>query len=308
MKRASLTATCLINHYNYGAFIGDAVEGALRQSRPFDEIVVVDDGSRPADIERVRAACADPRVRLIEKPNGGQLSCFNVGYARTRADVVFFLDADDFWDPGYLDAVLGVYERRPDVGFVAAAHRILHKDGRVVEQSRPDRDLGYSVVRCHRRPHWVGAPTSCLSIRREILERFLPFEAFVGWRTCADECLVIGASLAGARKYELGSPHVNYRVHGGNAWHGRGNVPSEVLWRRLEGMRMCELLRRRLGLPDDLAACAHWEFRTVRDPRSSDYREYCKVVADSDLGWGSKLKARLDLWMTYRFGHKRERA
>jgi glycosyltransferase involved in cell wall biosynthesis len=306
MSRSTLTTACLINHYNYGDFIGDAVAGALRQTRAFDEILVVDDGSRPEHLARVREACAGARIHLIEKPNGGQLSCFNLGFERTTADIVCFLDADDYWDAGYLEAVLGVYERRPDVGFIAAAKRCVHNDGRVVEQPSADRDLGYSVVRCHRRPYWVGAQTSCISARREVLARFLPYEALGGWRICADECLVVGSSLAGARKYELGAVYVNYRVHGGNAFHGRQDLPSDQLQRRLEGMRLCELLRRRLGLPDNLAAYAPLEFRTLQEPRASEYREYCRVVADSGLGWGSKLRARFALWNTYCLGRKRE--
>jgi len=301
------TTACLINHYNYGAFIGDAVRGALSQTIPFDEIIVVDDGSSPEHLARVREACgSDPRVKLIEKPNGGQLSCFNVGFERSTADIVFFLDADDHWDPGYLAAVLDVYERRKDVSFVMAARRVCYPDGRTEEQRYSDRDLGYSVVLCHRYPSWIGANTSCCSARREVLACFLPFEERGGWRTCADECLVYGTSLAGARKFALGAVHVNYRVHGSNAWHGRHQSASDLLRRRLEAMRLLESIRVKLSLPADLGVLAPIEFRT-RGPTSwRDFRTYAEVVLNSGMGMLGKLGALLNLALTHWFGRKRE--
>lgn len=307
MSRNRPTTACLINHFNYGAFVGDAVRGALQQTTPFDEILVVDDGSRAEDLNMVRKACAmDARVQLVEKPNGGQLSCFNVGFERSRADILFFLDADDFWDPDYLAAALSIYEHRADVSFVAAARRLCFADGTKKEERLVNRDLGFSVVRCHRHPHWVGAPTSCISARRSVLAKFLPFEAQSAWKTCADECLVYGTSIAGARKYEMGAMHVNYRVHGTNAWHGQRQGAADLLWRRLEGMRMCELLRQKLALPDDLAALAPLEFRTVQAPTARDFRHYREVIANSGMGATSKLGALFDLSMTYWFGRKRE--
>ena len=307
MSRNRPTTACLINHFNYGAFVGDAIRSALEQTIAFDEVVVVDDGSRPQDLDQLRKARgSDPRVQLIEKTNGGQLSCFNVGFEHTRADILFFLDADDYCDPGYLAAALQVYERRPDISFVAASRRLCFADGTCKEERLVDRDVGFSVVRCHRHPHWVGAPTSCISARRTILAQFLPFDAHSTWRTCADECLVYGTSLAGARKFEMGAMHVNYRLHDKNAWHGKRQDASDILWRRLEGMRMCELLRNKFGLPDDLAALAPLEFRTVQLPTSRDFRHYREVVINSGLGMTSKLMALVDLSMTYWFGRKRE--
>ena len=305
MTRNRPTTACLVNHYNYGAFVGDAIRGALAQTVAFDEILVVDDGSQPEHLARVRAACAGhERVTLIEKANGGQLSCFNVGFERSKSDIVFFLDADDFWDEDYVARALEVYQRRPDIAFVAAAARILHSDGTKREERLEDRDLGYSVVRCHRYPHWVGAPTSCLSMRRSTLAKFLPHEAGPAWRTCADECLVYGASLAGARKYQLGSVHVNYRVHGANAWHNKKPDAANVFQRRLEGLKLCEQMSRKLGYPAEMAELAALEFRTVQRPDHRDLRHYRKVVTSSGLGLWSKIGLLASLQGTYWFGRK----
>jgi glycosyltransferase involved in cell wall biosynthesis len=78
-----VTTTCLLTNYNYGQFVGESVEGALRQTTPFDEIIIVDDGSTDgsADLLKHRYG-GNPRIQIINKHHGGQLSCFNEGASR----------------------------------------------------------------------------------------------------------------------------------------------------------------------------------------------------------------------------------
>lgn len=301
-----LTTCCLINHYNYREFVGEAVASAVGQTRPFDEIIVVDDGSAEADLEEVRRVCAEhDSVRLIEKPNGGQLSCFEVGVAESTADVAFFLDADDVWDPRYVETVLKVLDERPTVEFVACNDRRFFTDGRSEVTERPDRDLGYSIVRSLKNGGaFVGQPTSCLAIKRRVLEDIFPLDLVRGWRTCADEALVYGSSVVGAHKFFLGEPLVGYRIHGTNHWFGKKYCAVDRLLRGLEVQRLVETLRLRQGLPTSLANLAHHEFRTIEGASKNDYTEYQRLVGSSMLGFRRKLRIRLAIFAWYRFGKR----
>ncbi len=46
-----MITTCIIDNYNYVFFFSEAIESALSQSVPFDEIIIVDDGSSDCSIE-----------------------------------------------------------------------------------------------------------------------------------------------------------------------------------------------------------------------------------------------------------------
>ena len=74
--------TVLIDTYNHERFIERAINSVLDQDMPMDgvEILVVDDGSTDRTPDIVRRF--EPRVRLIRKPNGGQASAFNFGFAQ----------------------------------------------------------------------------------------------------------------------------------------------------------------------------------------------------------------------------------
>src|SRR4051794_28017522 len=89
----SLRVSVIVNNFNYERYVGAAVESALAQDHPDIEVVVVDDGSTDGSTE-VIAGFGD-RIVPVLKPNGGQGSAFNAGFAAASGDVVIFLDADD---------------------------------------------------------------------------------------------------------------------------------------------------------------------------------------------------------------------
>jgi hypothetical protein len=88
------TIAAVVVNYNYAHYLPEAVESLLRQSRPFDEIVVVNDGSTD-DSMRVLDAYRDVAT-ILDIENGGQLGACIVGIAATTSEYVYFLDADDY--------------------------------------------------------------------------------------------------------------------------------------------------------------------------------------------------------------------
>lgn len=297
---------CLINHYNYGRFVGEALEGALGQTRPLDEVVLVDDGSSDGSRDVVIGlARHEPRLKLLLQANAGQLSCFNAAFAASSADVLFFLDADDVWEPDYVAAALDVFTRRPEIDFVACQHARLGPDGGVAPRAAGDRDLGYSVLRTLALRRWVGAPTSCLSIRRSLLERFLPLPLEPDWRTRADDCLVYGASIAGGRKYFLGRPLVRYRIHGANAYQGLGPDARVDYRRRLAVNRLLAHLVAQMGYGPGLDDHAHREFRTIERPTRREFRDYRRIAWRSGRPLGRRAAMVLSMAAFYWFGTTR---
>ncbi len=110
--------TALINTYNYGRFVGEAIESVVRQDFPREriEILVVDDGSTDNSREVVRPF--EGRVRYVYKSNGGQASAFNLGLQEARGEFIALLDADDKWHPAKIRRVMQEFDRRPEAGMV----------------------------------------------------------------------------------------------------------------------------------------------------------------------------------------------
>jgi glycosyltransferase involved in cell wall biosynthesis len=90
---ATTLASVIVNNYNYGRYVGEAIESALAQSHGPTEVIVVDDGSTD-ESRRVIEGYAG-RARVVLKENGGQASALNAGFRVSRGEVVVFLDSDD---------------------------------------------------------------------------------------------------------------------------------------------------------------------------------------------------------------------
>lgn len=103
--------------YNYGAFVGGAINSVLSQTYKNWELLVIDDGSTDDTIERVEQF-DDSRIRLIPIDNAGVSVARNAGLDAARGQFLAFLDADDLWDARKIELQMNIFSRRPDVGFV----------------------------------------------------------------------------------------------------------------------------------------------------------------------------------------------
>ena len=120
--------TVLIDTYNYGHFVEEALASVLAQEFPPNqrEILVVDDGSTDDTAERLKKY--GDSIRYLRKPNGGQATAFNFGFAVARGEIIATLDADDVWLPGKLQRVCETFEKNSEAGMVY--HRAhLWRDG-----------------------------------------------------------------------------------------------------------------------------------------------------------------------------------
>jgi glycosyltransferase involved in cell wall biosynthesis len=303
-RRASdnrITTSCIINNYNYRDFVVEACESALRQTRPFDQILVVDDGSIDGSQQLLRDHYGDrENLEMIFKRNEGQLSTFNAGFEAARGELVFFLDADDAFEAGYAAAVVDTYEQHPDIDFLFCAHRKFGEVEEVEGGAGRDRDLGYSVIYTLFARRWIGAPTSCLSMRRSVLERILPVPHLEDWRTRADDCLVLGASAVGARKFYLDRPLVRYRIHAKNLYMRRRYDKVRDYRRKLAVNRLLHLLVLRMGYDRRrLSEFAHREFRTISRPDLRQLRDYMRIAGRADVGLGRRLAIRASMMAYY---------
>lgn len=89
------TVAAVIPTYNRAQQVRRAIESVLAQSRPCDEVIVVDDGSTD-DTPAALAAFGD-RIRAVRRDNGGVSAARNTAVAACACDLIAFLDSDDYW-------------------------------------------------------------------------------------------------------------------------------------------------------------------------------------------------------------------
>jgi glycosyltransferase involved in cell wall biosynthesis len=135
----SPSVSVIVSCYNYGRYVGAALESVRRQTFRDFEAIVIDDGSTDDSRRVIREFLADRRFRLIKQDHGGQARAKNHGLAEARAPYVAFLDADDLWARRKLQKQVALMESDPGLGVVCTMRKVIDVDGQ--PRPWPDRRL-----------------------------------------------------------------------------------------------------------------------------------------------------------------------
>ncbi|MGE5223986.1 MAG: glycosyltransferase family 2 protein [Omnitrophica WOR_2 bacterium] len=208
----------IINNFNYGCFLPEAIESALSQTAGPVEVLVVDDGS--TDNSRDILQDYAGRVSIIYKDNGGQASAINQGFAHCQGDYVIFLDADDRLLPGAVQRVMEAFQRQPDAAKVQYGMVVIDGQGGETGEIKPaphlrlpSGDLRQQELAFPFDLPWL--PTSGNAFSAQVLQRILPAPETGYGAIFADYYLCHIAPLYGP-VVSLPERLACYRVHGAN--------------------------------------------------------------------------------------------
>lgn len=293
----------LINNYNYQDYVVDSINSVLNQSYPVDEIIVVDDKSTDDSVEILQDKFGNHEVvkLVLKDKNEGQLSSFNEGFLASKGDIICFLDADDLYKENYIAEIVKFYKDNPKCDFLFCSAEIFGNIEKIAGCYENNRDLGYSKIATLYKKVWIGSRTSTLSMRRNVLEKFLPIPYVEDWRVRADDCIIFGTSVVGARKFYLAQPLVRYRAHGNNNHFGRKEKRTpEYLERYNQAKtRLFSFLSEKIDYPSDLDKFAHLEFRTIPKPNQEEFNLYKSIVKQSKLPKWKKAINLLSLYIHF---------
>lgn len=114
---------CIMPSFNYGRFIETALDSVLAQTRPADEVIVIDDGSTDGTLEKLAKYAG--RVRVVRNAkNLGLSATRNRAIALTDCEYVISIDADDWCEPQYFETLTRALDEDPSLGVVYAGVKV----------------------------------------------------------------------------------------------------------------------------------------------------------------------------------------
>ncbi len=134
------SVTVVVPVYNGELLIGRCLESVFRQSYRGDiEVIVVDDGSTDRTVDVVERF-KDGRISVISQKNQGPAAARNASIERAKGQYLAFLDADDYWEPGFLEHTVGFLDNHPEAIAVSVGqiHKVLGKPPAVVPRFLQD--------------------------------------------------------------------------------------------------------------------------------------------------------------------------
>jgi glycosyltransferase involved in cell wall biosynthesis len=225
--------SAIMTVYNTDGYVAAALDSVLSQTRPPDEVIVVDDGSTDGTPDVLRTY--DTRVRIIRQDNFGAARALNVAIAAATGDAYAFLDADDLWLPE---------KQQIQCTALLADNNLEAVFGGVRQFVSPDLDAEAArqyVVSSDPQP---GISKNTLLIRRDAFDRIGPFQEefsaieFFDWYA--------RASALGLRSRMLSDVVALRRHHQGNT--GR-RLRSQQHSENLQAIKRALDMRRGKSLP-----------------------------------------------------------
>lgn len=125
--------------YNKEDTIERAINSVLAQIVSDWELIVIDDGSTDNGPNLVKKF-DDPRIRLTTQTNAGVSAARNHGVQLAKADVIAFLDGDDYWASGHLASLAHLIGRFPQACIFATAYFNVSEGGQLCKTRLKDED------------------------------------------------------------------------------------------------------------------------------------------------------------------------
>ena len=109
---ADALVSVIVPTFNAEDTLDQCLTSVLAQTHPELEVLCVNDGSTDGSLDVMRAhAARDPRVVIVDKPNGGYGQGCNVGIARARGAWVSIVEPDDWIEPCMYEHLLALAAR-----------------------------------------------------------------------------------------------------------------------------------------------------------------------------------------------------
>lgn len=156
----------IIPLYNKAAYVEKALRSVFAQTFTDYELIVVDDGSTDNSLQVAKRLLDEASqnlspftFHLLTQKNAGVGAARNKGVAESSGEYLCFLDADDWWEPTFLEEMAKFVEEYPGAGIYASNYTYFKPGKTHVAVNHPSGDINYPKLYFDNgaMPIWTGA-------------------------------------------------------------------------------------------------------------------------------------------------------
>ena len=159
----------IIPLYNKEISIKSTIESVLNQTYPNFELIIVNDGSTDNSLETVQKI-DDPRIVIINKPNGGVSSARNRGIEEAKYEYIAFLDGDDIWYPNALEEYKFLIENFDQCSVYCSSYSMSIKENKSKLNRYVVDDYYYYDALSYAKNGFALTCSDCIVVKRECFQ------------------------------------------------------------------------------------------------------------------------------------------
>lgn len=130
--------------YNQAAFLEQTICSVLDQDYQPLEYIVVDGGSTDGSVEIIHKY-AHRLAWWVSEPDRGQTDAINKGFARSKGEILAWLNSDDTYLQSTVSEVVGYLQAHPELAAVYGDANLIDQQGQVIGRF-PARQTSYQKL------------------------------------------------------------------------------------------------------------------------------------------------------------------
>jgi glycosyltransferase involved in cell wall biosynthesis len=117
--------------FNQARYIEATIQSVLGQGYPRIEYIVIDGGSTDGTVDILKKY-SGRIASWVSGPDQGQTDAINKGFAQAKGDILAWINSDDTYEPGAIEAAVGYLQEHPEVGLVYGDCSFINESGGVI--------------------------------------------------------------------------------------------------------------------------------------------------------------------------------
>lgn len=171
----------IIPLYNKAAYVAKAIGSVLSQTFSDYELIVMDDGSKDNSFNiALQVIEGQGHCHIYRQQNMGVSMARNNAVALSQGDYLCFLDADDWWDPSFLEEMSRLIDEYPEAGIYGTNYTIVnekkHKTRVALVGVEPGFEKGpINYCQVYAKTMYMPLTSSSVAIRRPVFDEMQGF-------------------------------------------------------------------------------------------------------------------------------------